>query len=177
MPADNPCDGRSGALPEIWSRRHRNVQGAALHPETGELWAIEHGTRGGDELNLIKPGNNYGWPIAGYGIEDNGDAIPDMSPTAEGTVQPVYYWDPVIAPGGMTFYQGSMFPEWEGNALIAGLAGQHLVRVVIENDRVVGEERLLSGLNTRIRNVKVGADGAVWVITDEDDGKLIRLAR
>ena len=177
VPEDNPFVGRQDALPQNFTYGHRNPQGIAIQPGTGAVWTIEHGTRGGDELNLIKPGNNYGWPIAGYGIEYNGDAIPDMSPTAEGTVQPIYYWDPVIAPGGMTFYQGSMFPEWEGNALIAGLAGQHLVRVVIENDRVVGEERLLSGLNTRIRNVKVGADGAVWVITDEDDGKLIRLAR
>ncbi|WP_297800959.1 PQQ-dependent sugar dehydrogenase [uncultured Brevundimonas sp.] len=177
VPQDNPFVGRDGALPHNFTYGHRNPQGIAIQPGTGRVWTIEHGTRGGDELNLIAAGNNYGWPIAGYGIEYNGQPIPGMSSTAEGTVQPVYYWDPVIAPGGMTFYQGAMFPEWEGNALIGGLGGKHLVRLVLENDRVVGEERLLTGLGERIRDVAVATDGAVWVITDEDNGKLVRLAR
>ncbi|WP_292051693.1 MULTISPECIES: PQQ-dependent sugar dehydrogenase [unclassified Brevundimonas] len=177
VPQDNPFVGREGALPHNFTYGHRNPQGIAIQPGTGAVWTIEHGTRGGDELNLIQAGSNYGWPIAGYGIEYNGQPIPGMETAAEGTVQPVYYWDPVIAPGGMTFYEGSMFPEWKGNALIAGLGGKHLVRLVIENNRVVGEERLLTGLGSRIRDVAVAADGAVWVITDEEDGKLVRLAR
>lgn len=177
VPADNPFVGRDGALPQNFTYGHRNPQGIAIQPGTGAVWTIEHGTRGGDELNLIKAGNNYGWPIAAYGIEYNGETIPNAVPAVEGTVQPVYYWDPVIAPGGMTFYTGTMFPEWNGNALIGGLGGQHLVRLVIENDKVVGEERLLVGLGERIRDVAVASDGAVWVITDEEDGKLVRLSR
>ena len=177
VPQDNPFVGRDGALPQNYTYGHRNPQGIAIQPGTGAVWTIEHGTRGGDELNLIKPGNNYGWPVAAYGIEYSGQAIPGATTTVEGTVQPVYYWDPVIAPGGMTFYQGQMFPEWNGNALIAGLGGKHLVRLVIENDKVVGEQRLLLGLGERIRDVAVARDGAVWVITDEEDGKLVRLAR
>lgn len=177
VPADNPFVGRAGALPQNFTYGHRNPQGIAIQPGTGAVWTIEHGTRGGDELNLIKSGNNYGWPIAAYGIEYNGEAIPHAVTAVEGTVQPVYYWDPVIAPGGMTFYTGTMFPEWNGNALIGGLGGKHLVRLVIENDKVVGEERLLSGLGERIRDVAVATDGAVWVITDEEDGKLVRLSR
>ncbi|WP_242913098.1 PQQ-dependent sugar dehydrogenase [Brevundimonas pishanensis] len=177
VPQDNPFVGRDGALAQNFTYGHRNPQGIAIQPGTGAVWTIEHGTRGGDELNLIEAGSNYGWPIAGYGIEYNGQPIPGMNATAEGTVQPVYYWDPVIAPGGMTFYEGNMFPEWKGNALIGGLGGKHLVRLVLENNRVVGEERLLTGLGERIRDVAVGADGAVWVITDEDNGKLVRLSR
>ena len=177
VPADNPFVGREGALPQNYTYGHRNPQGIAIQPGTGAVWTIEHGTRGGDELNLIKPGNNYGWPIAAYGIEYNGDVIPNTVREVEGTVQPVYYWDPVIAPGGMTFYEGTMFPEWNGNILAAGLASKHLARLVIENDRVVGEQRLLSGLGERIRDVAVAADGSVWVITDEENGKLVRLSR
>lgn len=177
IPADNPFVGQDGALPQNYTYGHRNPQGIAIQPGTGAVWAIEHGTRGGDELNLIKPGNNYGWPIIGYGIEYSGDAIPDMATSAEGMVQPVYYWDPVIAPGGMTFYQGAMFPQWQGNVLAAGLGSKHLARLVIDDDRVVAEERLLTTLGERIRDVAVAADGAVWVITDEADGKLVRLSR
>lgn len=177
IPQDNPFVGRQGALAHNYTYGHRNPQGIAIQPGTGAVWTIEHGTRGGDELNLIKPGNNYGWPIAAYGIEYNGQAIEGAATSAEGTVQPVYYWDPVIAPGGMTFYEGDMFAGWKGNVLIAGLGGKHLARLVIENDKVVGEERLLTSLDARIRNVAVGADGAVWVITDEEDGKLVRLSK
>jgi glucose/arabinose dehydrogenase len=175
VPADNPFVGQAGAKPEIWSLGHRNMQGIAVQPGTGAIWTVEHGTRGGDEINLDQAGKNYGWPGVAYGIEYNGQPIPAVTAKA-GTEQPVYYWDPVIAPGGMTFYSGPMFPGWNGNLLVTGLAGKHLARLVLENNRVVGEERLLTGLNERIRDVAVAADGAVWVITDEEDGKLIRLA-
>ncbi len=176
VPQDNPFVGREGARPEIWSLGHRNVQGIAVQPGTGAVWTIEHGTRGGDEVNLDKAGLNYGWPDAAYGVEYAGGAINAGATQKEGTEQPVYYWDPVIAPGGATFYQGAMFPRWEGNLLVAGLAGQHIARLVIENDRVVGEERLLTDLGARVRDVAVSPDGAVWAITDEEDGKLVRLA-
>jgi aldose sugar dehydrogenase len=177
VPGDNPFVGQDGALPEIWSWGHRNVQGAALHPETGELWGIEHGARGGDEINIARAGENYGWPIAAYGIEYRGGAIGEGNTTAENTVQPIYYWDPVIAPGGAVFYRGDMFPDWDGNLLVSGLAGQHLARLVLDGDRVVGEERLLTALNARIRDVAVGSDGAVYVVTDDENGRLVRLRR
>ena len=177
VPADNPFVGQAGTRPEIWSLGHRNMQGVAVQPGTGAIWTVEHGTRGGDEINLDQAGKNYGWPGVAYGIEYNGQAIPEAVTAKDGTEQPVYYWDPVIAPGGMTFYSGAMFPGWQGNLLVTGLGGKQLARLVIENNRVVGEERLLTGLNERIRDVAVGPDGAVWVITDEEDGKLVRLAR
>lgn len=177
VPADNPFVGREGALPEIWSWGHRNVQGAALHPETGELWSIEHGARGGDELNIPRAGLNYGWPIAAYGIEYRGAPIGEGNTQAPDTEQPIYYWDPVIAPGGAVFYRGDMFPDWNGNLLISGMGSQHLVRLVLDGERVVGEERLLTGLGERIRDVAVGADGAVYVVTDAENGRLARLRR
>lgn len=176
VPADNPFVGREGALPEIWSLGHRNVQGGAIEPSTGALWTIEHGTRGGDELNRPEAGKNYGWPVIAYGVEYAGGQINEGVTAREGMEQPIYYWDPVIAPGGMTFYDGAMFPGWRGNVLAAGLGGQHVARLVIENGRVVGEERLLTELGERIRDVAVGPDGAVWVITDEQNGKLVRLS-
>lgn len=176
VPQDNPFVGRAGALPEIWSLGHRNVQGVAVQPGTGAVWTIEHGTRGGDEINIDKAGLNYGWPDAAYGVEYAGGRINTGATQAPGTEQPVYYWDPVIAPGGATFYQGAMFPGWEGNLLVAGLKEKHIARLVIQNDRVVGEERLLTDLGERIRDVAVAADGSVWAITDEQNGKLVRLA-
>ena len=176
VPQDNPFVGREGALPEIWSLGHRNVQGIAVQPGTGAVWTIEHGTRGGDEVNLDKPGLNYGWPDAAYGVEYAGGQITGGNTQAQGTEQPVYYWDPVIEPGGATFYQGAMFPGWNGDLLVAGLKEKHIARLVIENNRVVGEERLLTDLGERVRDVAVGPDGAVWAITDEADGKLVRLA-
>lgn len=175
VPQDNPFVGREGALPEIWSLGHRNVQGIAIAPN-GDVWTVEHGTRGGDEVNLDRAGVNYGWPDAAYGIEYRGGPINAGATTREGTEQPVYYWDPVIAPGGMTVYEGAMFPGWRGNLLVAGLKEKHIARLVLEGDRVVGEERLLTDLGERIRDVAVGPDGAVWAITDEDNGKLVRLA-
>lgn len=174
IPQDNPFVGREGARPEIFSYGHRNVQGVAVQPN-GAVWTIEHGTRGGDEINLEKPGANYGWPEVSYGVEYNGQPGPWVT-AREGTEQPVYYWDPVIAPGGAAFYQGAMFPGWDGDLLVAGLRDKQLARLVIENDRVVGEERLLTDLGERIRDVAVAPDGAVWVITDQDDGKLVRLS-
>lgn len=175
VPADNPFVGRQGALPEIWSLGHRNVQGVAVAPD-GAVWTMEHGTRGGDELNRPEAGKNYGWPVIAYGIEYAGGPINEGITAREGLEQPVYYWDPVIAPGGMTFYAGAMFPGWRGNLLVAGLRGQHVARLVLEGNRVVGEERLLTDLGERVRDVAVGPDGAVWAITDEEDGKLVRLA-
>jgi glucose/arabinose dehydrogenase len=176
VPQDNPYVATVGAKPEIWSLGHRNVQGIAIAPD-GRVWTIEHGTRGGDELNLDRAGLNYGWPDAAYGIEYAGGAINAGATQKEGTEQPVYYWDPVIAPGGATFYSGAMFPEWNGNLLVASLKEKHIARLVIQNDRVVGEERLLTDLGERIRDVAVGPDGAVWAITDEANGKLVRLSR
>jgi glucose/arabinose dehydrogenase len=174
VPSDNPFVGREGALPEIWSLGHRNVQGIAIAGD--EVWTLEHGTRGGDELNLDRAGLNYGWPDVAYGVEYRGGPINGGLTQKDGTEQPVYYWDPVIAPGGMAFYQGTMFPGWNGNLLVGALGGKHLARLVIEDGRVVGEERLLTDLGQRVRDVAVGPDGAVWVVTDETNGKLVRLS-
>jgi glucose/arabinose dehydrogenase len=175
VPDDNPFVGRPGALPEIWSLGHRNVQGIAISGD--RVWTVEHGTRGGDEVNLDRAGLNYGWPDTAYGIEYGGGPINAGVTARQGTEQPVYYWDPVIAPGGMTVYDGTMFPRWRGNLLVAGLKEKHIARLVLQNDRVVGEERLLTDLGERVRDVAVGPDGAVWAITDEPNGKLVRLAR
>ena len=175
VPSDNPFVGRAGALPEIWSSGHRNVQGVAIAPD-GAVWTMEHGTRGGDELNRPEAGKNYGWPIIAYGVEYRGAPINEGITARDGLEQPVYYWDPVIAPGGMTFYDGAMFPGWRGNLLVAGLKEKHIARLVLEGNRVVGEERLLTDLGERVRDVAVAADGAVWAVTDETDGKLVRLA-
>lgn len=174
IPASNPfADGLMGS-PEVWSYGHRNVQGASLHPETGELWTIEHGPRGGDEINRPEPGKNYGWPIITYGIDYNGSPIGQGITAQAGLEQPIYYWDPVIAPAGMTFYSGDMFPEWNNNLLIGGLGVQQIVRVMLDGDTVIGEERLASGYG-RVRDVIVAEDGAVWFATDQ--GQIIRLSR
>jgi glucose/arabinose dehydrogenase len=173
VPQDNPFVGVRGVRPEIWSIGHRNVQGAALHPETGALWTVEHGARGGDELNAPRAGLNYGWPIISYGTEYGGDPIGEGIAVREGLEQPIYYWDPVIAPGGMTFYTGELFP-WRGDVLIAGLATRALVRLELNGERVVGEERFELGIG-RIRDVVEAPDGALWVVTDEDNGGLYRL--
>lgn len=175
VPSDNPFVGRDGVLPEIWSLGHRNVQGIAI-AANGDVWTVEHGTRGGDEINLDRAGLNYGWPDAAYGVEYRGTPINAGNTAREGTEQPVYYWDPVIAPGGMTLYDGAMFPGWRGNLLVAGLKEKRISRLVLRNNRVVGEEYLLTDLGERVRDVAVGPDGAVWAITDEDDGKLVRLS-
>ncbi len=165
----------SSSRPEIYSYGHRNVQGLAFHPVTGDLWENEFGPRGGDELNLIQPGKNYGWPTITYGIEYSGETIGEGITQKEGMEQPVYYWDPVLSPSGMTFYTGDAIPEWKNNLFIAGLNSQHIARLVIENNRVTGEERLLAGEGERFRDVTQGNDGALYAVTD--GGKLYRIAK
>lgn len=172
--ADNPFVGREGALPEIWSIGHRNVQAAALHPTTKELWIVDHGPRGGDEINVARRGRDYGWPTISYGIEYRGDKIGDGLTQKEGMEQPLYYWDPVIAPSGAAFYDAELFPAWKGSLFVGSLAGKHLVRLTLDGERVVGEERLLVDRG-RVRDVRVGPSGAVYVLTDEDNGELLEL--
>ena len=179
IPADNPFVSKPGARPEIWSIGHRNVQGAALNPATGELWEVEHGARGGDEINVVRKGRDYGWPTITYGIEYSGQPIGQGLTARSGMEQPLYYWDPVIAPSGMLFYTGTAFPEWRGNLFIGGLASTNLVRLVLDGDRVVGEERLLTSLQPqreRIRDVNQGPDGAIYVVTDNPRGRVLKLA-
>jgi aldose sugar dehydrogenase len=173
-PADNPFAGRAGALPEIWDLGHRNVQSAAFD-ERGRLWTVEHGAKGGDELNLIEKGKNYGWPLVTYGEEYSGEPIPGAVTAREGYEQPVYYWDPVIAPAGMQFYTGDAFPAWRGNLFVGGLVEKRLVRLVIKDDRVAGEEHLLTERGKRVRDVRQGPDGALYVVTDETDGELWKI--
>jgi glucose/arabinose dehydrogenase len=168
----NPTFGEGG-LPELYTIGHRNPQGLAIHPATGELWQAEHGPRGGDEINRIQAGKNYGWPTITYGIEYSGQKVGDGIQQKEGLEQPVYYWDPVVSPSGMTFYSGDRVPEWKNNLFIGALSGQHIVRLVIENNKVVGEERLLAGENQRFRDVTQGTDGALYAVTDQ--GRLYRL--
>jgi glucose/arabinose dehydrogenase len=180
IPKDNPFVGKEGVRPEIWSYGHRNIQSAALHPETGELWEVEHGTRGGDELNIARKGRDYGWPSIAYGIEYNGQPILDGLTEKPGMEQPVYYWDPVIAPSGMMFYTGSAFPEWKGNVFVGGLGTMRLVRLVLDGDKVVGEERLLGDLQPspeRIRDVRQGPDGSIYLLTNtrQGPGRMVRL--
>ncbi len=175
VPKDNPFVNKEGAKPEIWDLGHRNVQSAAFD-EKGRLWTVEHGARGGDELNLIEKGKNYGWSVVTFGQEYSGDPIPGAVTQKEGFVSPIYYWDPVIAPSGAEFYTGKLFPEWTGNMFIGGLASKKLVRLVIKDKKVVGEENLLTDRNQRIRDVRQGLDGALYVITDEGNGELIKIA-
>lgn len=173
VPPDNPFTGRKGARPEIWSSGHRNILAAALDGAR-RLWIAEMGPRGGDELNRPEAGKDYGWPTIGYGEEYSGARI-HQSTQGPGMEQPVYYWDPVISPSGMTIYSGELFPEWRGNFLIGGLSGRALVRLVVEGDRVVGEERLLTDLGARIREVVQGPDGALYLLTDASNGKLLKV--
>jgi aldose sugar dehydrogenase len=174
IPSDNPLVGRKDAQPAIWSWGHRNVQGSAIHPITGELWTIEHGAQGGDELNIVRSGKDYGWPTISYGQEYNGQPIGEGITAREGMEQPRYYWDPVIAPSGIAFYQGAMFPAWQGSLFIAALGQQHLDRLTLDGERVIGEERLVTDKG-RIRDVQVGPDGAIYLVTDEDNGALLTL--
>ncbi len=173
-PPDNPFVGQTNAQPEIWTLGHRNVQAAAFDAE-GRLWVVEHGTRGGDELNLIAKGKNYGWPLQAYGIEYSGMPIPSALTTRPGMEQPVYYWDPVIAPSGAQFYSGAAFPAWRGSLFIGALKEQRLVRLVIENGRVIGEEHLLTDRGKRVRDVREGPDGALYLVTDETNGELWKI--
>lgn len=175
IPDDNPfADGRQAA-PEIWSTGHRNPQGAALDPSTGTLWTVEHGARGGDELNQPQAGLNYGWPTISYGVHYSGQLI-GQGTTADGLEQPVYFWDPSIAPSGLAFVSKSdLFPGWEGNILVGALRAQMLVRLNRANGIIVSEERLFEGDLGRIRDVRQGPDGAIWLLTDDSDGALVRV--
>ena len=178
VPRDNPFVGREGARPEIWSIGHRNIQAAALHPTTGELWEVEHGTRGGDELNIARKGKDYGWPTIAYGIEYRGGPISGGITAKEGMEQPIYYWDPVIAPSGMAFYTADLFPAWRGNLFVGGHATDDLVRLELNGERVVGEERLLRDESPRIkvRDVRQGPDGAIYLLHDSSsNGRIIKL--
>lgn len=174
IPQDNPFVGRSGAEGEVWSYGHRNTQALAFAPD-GDLWLVEHGPRGGDELNRVVPGANYGWPIQAYGINYDGSRIETAAAARPGVTQPVYFWDPVIAPSGMDFYTGSMFPAWRGSLFVGGLASQRLVRVEMQDDRVTGVEHLLAERGQRIRDVKQGPDGALYLVADEEDGEVWRV--
>lgn len=173
--AGNPTIGQASGRSEIYSLGHRNPQGLAIHPATGDLWQGEHGPRGGDEINLIKAGANYGWPTITYGIEYSGQTIGAGIQQQNGLEQPVYYWDPVISPSGMTFYKGNRIPEWENNLFIGALSGQHIARLTIANNKVTGEERLLAGEGQRFRDITQGTDNALYAITD--GGRLYRIDR
>lgn len=175
VPADNPFVNRAGAKPEIWSYGHRNSQGAALNPTTGKVWMHEHGPRGGDEINIPEAGKNYGWPVIGYGIDYSGARIHEAT-TKAGMEQPVKYWVPSIAPSGMAFYSGRLMPAWKGNIFVGALAGQMLVRLEVDGDKVVNEERLLEGMRERIRDVREGPDGALYLATDNRQGRILRVA-
>jgi glucose/arabinose dehydrogenase len=173
IPKDNPFVGRQGAQPGIWSLGHRNMQGAFLHPETGQLWTVEHGAAGGDELNHPEAGKNYGWPIITYGRDYNGSRI-GVGQAREGLEQPVYYWDPVIAASGLLVYTGSKWPQWKNNFFVGGLSGP-LVRLEMTNGRVTNEERYLGELRERIRDVEQGPDGYIYLITDSGMGRVLRV--
>jgi glucose/arabinose dehydrogenase len=176
QPASGNPSFDGGALPELYSIGHRNPQGIAIHPETGDLWQSEHGPRGGDEINRVVAGTNYGWPIITYGIEYTGETIGEGVQQKEGMAQPVYYWDPVISPSGITFYEDDRVPEWENNLFIGALSGKHIARLVINDDNtVVGEERLLADQNQRFRDITQGTDDALYAITDE--GRLYKIDR
>jgi len=172
-PAGNPF-ANGGGLPEIWSIGHRNPQGAAINPATGALWTVEHGARGGDEINIPQPGRNYGWPVISYGRHYSGLKIGEGT-TKEGMEQPVYYWDPSIAPSGMAFYTGDAYPGWKGDVFVGALKERHLARLDLDGDKVVGEETLLEDVGERIRDVRQGPDGFLYVLTDSGDGRILRL--
>lgn len=172
VPADNPRP--EGWAPELWSKGHRNPQGATLRAD-GVLFTVEHGARGGDELNMPGAGGNYGWPVITYGVDYSGLPIGEGT-EKEGLEQPLYYWDPSISPSGLDFYDGALLPDWQGDLLTGGLGGQLLVRLDMDGDQVIGEERLFAGQLGRIRDVRVGPDGAIYLLTDEDNGRLIRVA-
>jgi glucose/arabinose dehydrogenase len=174
VPEDNPFVGTAGARSEIFSYGHRNPQGMAIHPQTGVPWLNEHGARGGDEVNVVRPGVNYGWPVITYGIDYSGAPIGEGT-HKEGMAQPIHYWVPSIAPGGMAFYDGAAFPEWRGDLFVGALKAELLVRLELDGERVVAEERLLDGALGRIRDIEVGPDEFLYLLTDEGDGGLYRL--
>jgi glucose/arabinose dehydrogenase len=174
IPPGNPFVGKNGYRPEVWSYGHRNPQGAALHPDTGELWTVEHGARGGDEVNIPRAGRNYGWPVIAYGRHYSGGIIGEGTHKV-GMEQPQVYWDPSIAPSGMAFYTGDVFPKWKGNLFIGALKYQLLARLTLDGETVLGEERILEGLDQRIRDVRQGPKGYLYILTDSDDGQIIRI--
>jgi aldose sugar dehydrogenase len=176
-PEGGPAPGnpeKPGWAPEVWSIGHRNVQGAALNPSTGELWTAEHGARGGDEINIVRKGLNYGWPVISYGVHYSGGKIGEGT-AKPGMEQPVFYWDPSIAPSGMAFYTGDKFPAWRGSVLVGALRGELVSRLELDGDRVVREERMLQRLGERIRDVRQGPDGFVYLLTDSSRGRILRL--
>lgn len=174
IPRDNPFVGKAGFRPEIWSYGHRNPQGAALHPETGELWVHEHGAAGGDEINIVQAGRNYGWPVIAYGRHYWGGKIGEGT-SKHGMEQPVHYWDPSIAPSGMTFYTGDKFPAWRGDLLVGALKFQLISRLTVNGDSVSEQERILGELDERIRDVRQGPDGYVYLLTDSPNGRILRI--
>ncbi|WP_018953959.1 PQQ-dependent sugar dehydrogenase [Thioalkalivibrio sulfidiphilus] len=175
IPEDNPFVGRSDARPEIYTYGNRNAQGMALHPETGAVWQHEHGPRGGDELNLIRSGVNYGWPVITHGVEYSGATIGEGITEKEGMEQPVHHWTPSIAPSGMAFYTGDVFPNWRGNVFVGALAHTHVTRLVMDGDRVVEEEPMFREMGQRIRDVRQGPDGYLYLLTDHTNGRLLRV--
>ena len=177
VPPGNPFVNGTDALPEIWSYGHRNIQGAALHPETGKLWTIEHGPRGGDEINIPQAGKNYGWPVISHGVNYDGSPVGSGQNSMEGMEPPIYTWTPVIAPGGALFYSGKMFPEWSGNLFVSGLKVKSLVRLELDGETVTHEERFLTDRGQRIRDVAEGPDGELYVLTDEGDGAVLKISR
>ena len=175
IPKDNPFAGRAGARPEIYALGFRDIQGVAINPRTGKLWTSEHGPRGGDEINAVDKGKNYGFPVIGYGRDYTGKPINGDKTAQSGMEQPVYFWTPDIAPAGIAFYNGKLFPAWHGDLFVSELVGRALVRLVLKEDRVIAEERLLTDLNARIRGVNEGPDGALYVLTDGNEGKILKL--
>ncbi len=173
VPSDNPFVKHSNAKPEIWSYGHRSVQGATIHPKTGELWIHEHGPKGGDEINIPQAGKNYGWPKACYGSHYDGTPIKDEH-AEQGFEEPIHYWTPSIAPSGMTFYTGNDFPNWRGSLFVGALAGKHVARLTIDSNKITSEEKLLAN-TTRFRNVKQSPDGTLYLLTDEANGKLLKI--
>lgn len=170
VPADNPFVNRAGAKPEIWSYGHRNVQGLAVHPQTGEIWANEHGPQGGDEVNFIRPGRNYGWPVIGFGVNYNTGLAIHAGTHRDGMDQPVRVWVPSIGISGMLFYTGDKFPQWRGNMFVGGMAAQKLVRLTFDGPRIAGEEGLVTGMG-RVRDVRQGPDGFIYLVIDDREGK------
>lgn len=176
VPKDNPFVGKAGALPEIWSLGHRNPQAAAMNPATGELWEIEHGPMGGDEINIVEAGKNFGWPEVSFGLNYDGTPVGTGKSQAPGFEPPIYQWTPVIAPSGMTFYGGKAFPSWQGNLFVGGLKVTSLVRLELDGRKVAHEERILTKAGKRIRDVVEGPDGALFLLTDADNGEILRLS-
>lgn len=175
IPRNNPFVGKAGYKPEIYAIGVRNVQSAVLDPATGKLWEIEHGTKGGDELNIIEPGRNYGWPTIAYGVEYAGGPIGEGLTAKPGLEQPAYYWDPVIAPSGMAIYQANLFPAWKGSVFVGAMKDKNLARLTVKGGRVVGEERILGEVNERLRDVVVGPDGALYLATDNENGRVLKV--